>query len=487
MHGSYSNRAATLAFRRRMPILLAAAIGLALLLASGADAFVYWTHDGNKIGRANTNGTGQNPNFIVGAPSSFPTGISLNSQRIHWANSGSGFNSIGRANLNGTGVNQSFITTGTLPAGTAVNGTHIFWTVALGNRIGRADIGGTNPNPNFITGTDVPSGIAINATDIYFSNQQAQQISRAPIGGGTPDFDFVQLPPGSNPSGVAVNATHVYWSNFSSGSIGRVELDGDNPAPSFIVGADRPCDITIHDGRLYWANSGFGADNGSIGRADIVGGTVTNIDQNFMSGAAVNDPCGIAVNSLAVPSCQARSATTGVEEPVAIALQCSTGGASRTFSIATQPQHGTISGFSAATGSLTYTPDDGYFGADSFRYRGSNAGASSNSATVNVTVTPNPNGFTIGDAERNKKKGTALLPVDVPGAGSLELSGEKIKDDAAEASGVGGIELLVKAKGKAKRKLKRKGKAKVSVEVTFSPNGGESSAEGAEVKLKRRK
>ena len=61
------------------------------------------------------------------------------------------------------------------------------------------------------------------------------------------------------------------------------------------------------------------------------------------------------------------------------------------YSLASQPTHGTITGFNAATGALTYTPNSGYTGADSFTYSVTNIGGTpstlaGNTATVSLTV-----------------------------------------------------------------------------------------------------
>ena len=63
------------------------------------------------------------------------------------------------------------------------------------------------------------------------------------------------------------------------------------------------------------------------------------------------------------------------------------------YSIVSNPAHGTITNFNPATGSLTYTPSPGFMGTDTFTYiatsNGPNASAapaSSNAATVTITV-----------------------------------------------------------------------------------------------------
>jgi streptogramin lyase len=105
---------------------------------------------------------------------------------------------------------------------------------------------------------------------------------------------------------------------------------------------------------------------------------------------------------------------------------------------------------------------------------------------------PPPNGctdnaFDFGKPKRNKKKGTAKLPVEVPCAGTVELAKtKKVKADEETAEAEGEEKLAIKAKGKAKRKLNKKGKAKVKAEVTYTPDGGEPNTQEKKVKLVKR-
>jgi hypothetical protein len=109
------------------------------------------------------------------------------------------------------------------------------------------------------------------------------------------------------------------------------------------------------------------------------------------------------------------------------------------------------------------------------------------SATVNNTefafnaevATVPSNADTLGKVKLNKHNGTATLSVNVPGPGTLLLTGKNVKAQrsarAAMASktvtAAGKVKLLVKAKGKAKTRLNKTGKAKVKVKVTYTPTG----------------
>jgi hypothetical protein len=103
--------------------------------------------------------------------------------------------------------------------------------------------------------------------------------------------------------------------------------------------------------------------------------------------------------------------------------------------------------------------------------------------------------FSFGRLKRNPSKGTALLPVTVPGAGTLSLSGKGVvKQRPARASAAiagravsaaGTVKLLVKAKGKRKSKLNRTGKTKLKLNVTFTPTGGPPSPAVKKVTLRK--
>ncbi len=103
-----------------------------------------------------------------------------------------------------------------------------------------------------------------------------------------------------------------------------------------------------------------------------------------------------------------------------------------------------------------------------------------------------------GALRRNKQKGTAILPVTVPGSGTLSLNGKGVVGQRGArtaptrvgrerpVAGAGVVKLLVKAKGKAKRRLKRRGHAKVRPVVTYAPTGGPPVAKAKRLKLVRK-
>jgi hypothetical protein len=114
-----------------------------------------------------------------------------------------------------------------------------------------------------------------------------------------------------------------------------------------------------------------------------------------------------------------------------------------------------------------------------------------------ISLNPTSNDLTVGKVTRNKKKGTAQIPVTVPGPGGLTLNGKGVKARTiagarTSVASAGTFRLIVKPKGKVKKKLRSRHKAKVRVSITFSPSAdaghpaGDPSTRRAKVKLIRR-
>jgi hypothetical protein len=109
-----------------------------------------------------------------------------------------------------------------------------------------------------------------------------------------------------------------------------------------------------------------------------------------------------------------------------------------------------------------------------------------------TTSTPSHK-ISLGKPKLNKKNGTAIEPVAVPGPGVLTLGGTGVvRQGSGRASasrivnGAGIVNMLVKPKGKAKRKLNTSGRARVKITITFTPTGGTANSESMKIKLRKR-
>jgi hypothetical protein len=117
-------------------------------------------------------------------------------------------------------------------------------------------------------------------------------------------------------------------------------------------------------------------------------------------------------------------------------------------------------------------------------------------ATVaaSANVVAGRNRFDHGKPLINRRQGTAVLPVTLPGPGALRFGGagvavRRLAD--ARASGAttvdsaDTIKLLVKARGKARRRLEHSGLVKVTVAVTFTPVAGTPRRESIRITLRK--
>jgi hypothetical protein len=95
------------------------------------------------------------------------------------------------------------------------------------------------------------------------------------------------------------------------------------------------------------------------------------------------------------------------------------------------------------------------------------------------------NAFSFGKLKLNKKNGTATQVVDLPGPGTLVLSGKGIKG-LSEQVGGGSVTLAITPVGKTKKQEKLKHSAKVKIGVTFTPIGSSANRQTKSVKLRRR-
>ncbi len=115
-------------------------------------------------------------------------------------------------------------------------------------------------------------------------------------------------------------------------------------------------------------------------------------------------------------------------------------------------------------------------------------GSEALTASLSGTGAPSPapppsNAFSFGKFKTNTKQGTATQSVNVPGPGTLVLSGKDVKKVQKAPSQQGEVKLSIVSSGKAKSQLDKKGSVKVKVAVSFTPTGGVSKTQNKTVKL----
>lgn len=122
--------------------------------------------------------------------------------------------------------------------------------------------------------------------------------------------------------------------------------------------------------------------------SNFVGNLTVNVTVN--DGEADSAVFGLTVTVTAVndaPIADNQSVSTPYQTDLAITLTMSDvdGGSPVTWTIIDSPQHGSLTGTAP---NLTYTPDAGYGGSDSFTFKVNDGSADSNVATVTITVAP---------------------------------------------------------------------------------------------------
>jgi hypothetical protein len=109
-----------------------------------------------------------------------------------------------------------------------------------------------------------------------------------------------------------------------------------------------------------------------------------------------------------------------------------------------------------------------------------NGASSSGAAKIKVTKPS----LKLGGVKYNKARGTALVSVKVPGAGTLTASGNGIVNAKKKAKKAKTLKIAVKAKGKTKGQLEEAGKAKVKAKFIFKPSSGISVTKKKSLTLK---
>ena len=235
--------------------------------------------------------------------------------------------------------------------------------------------------------------------------------------------------------------------------------------------------------------------------------------------AATSNGGGLAAFELAAaPGCTGSSAATTAPNSVTVGLGCSdTDGDPITHAIASGPTNGALGTVNDSAATVTYTPDPGFSGTDTFAYTATDGTNTSDAATATVTVGPDTT-LTL-DLDSKGKQRVGKLKIEI-GCGDESCEGEITggkavakKRTVAGAESAGKKKLKVKLKKKsfsvaagetelvraklAKHKksvkklqklLKNKAfrkKSKATIKVSVTDAAGNAVSETAKVKLKK--
>lgn len=352
-------------------------------------------------------------------------------------------------------MNQSFIQTPGYPCGVAAVGNFVYWVNGQTGSVGRAALSGADVEQNFIPGAQASCGVAVDSGHIYWADGFG--IGRASIDGSAVDPAFL---PTLGSTTVAINDRYIYWTRAPGKeqsfvpSIGRATLNGRRVNQRLIsLGSmsEAPHGVAVGGGHIYWTNVGSGdttVNTGTtIGRANLDG---SGVKPDFIGGAT--NPCGPAVD--------------------ATNLYWHSGGKSvgpSPFS----PRPGDAIG----RASLDATSIDQAFIMPA---------ASGCGVGLDTPAPPPSNALLWDGIARNKRRGTAVLRVEVFSPGALVVRGSGINATRAQVAGGGVVKLSLRPTRAVARRLSTAKRAKVTAHVSLTPTGGLTRTHSRTIRLIKR-
>jgi sugar lactone lactonase YvrE len=232
--------------------------------------FTYFS-DGQNIGRANLDGTGQTT-LVGGATGTEGPVLDLAGGQMYWAEVFEG--TIQRANLDGSGLTTILrgLNGPEWPALDLVNRT-MYWPEGLNSgsfqgAIRRANLDGSGL-VTLATGLTQPRGIALDLAGgrMYWAEYGSGAIQRANLDGTGQTTLVSGL---SGPTGIALDSTggKMYWTDQNANKILRANLDGTGKEV-LVQNLAAPNVIALHiaGGLMYWTD----ASPGDVRRANLDG------------------------------------------------------------------------------------------------------------------------------------------------------------------------------------------------------------------------
>ena len=339
------------------------------------------------------------------------------------------------------------------------------------------------------------------STTLYYvtgdpNGTDTMNIVKQPAAGGAispilSDGSANEFQPSISPDGTKMCFTRGTGAGFNSTARVRVALANGGaqmelPGNAGIAGYN--CTFSPDGTRVAYVQGTFSSGDLVMEKADLSGGLIP-LESTAMRFDGNPDwaPDGS-------PACEDSTVETAFDTPVVIPLDCADTGPAyeqtdvRAFVLGNSgPTNGTVpTDVQLLPASVTYTPNPGFVGSDSFQVQSFDEVAfGDRDGTVTVEVQPPSNDFKLGKAKLNKRRGTAKLKVKIPGPGDLVLArSKKVKRATKRVRAAGKTNLKVRPRGKTKKKLAKKGKAKVRVKVTYTPDGGEPKTKRKRIKLK---
>jgi Tol biopolymer transport system component len=335
----------------------------------------------------------------------------------------------------------------------------------------------------------------------------AMDILRRQADGGGAASDVAAAPgisemqPSISPDGTEMCFTRGDFTNTGATDVIVSLANGGGQTPLALNAAgvaDYNCTWSPDGTKIAWVQGAFTTGDLVMANSDNSGGFIA---LETTTGAFDGNPDWAPDGK---SRCQDLEVAATVDTPVTIPIACEDTGPAyertqvRAFVPAeAEPANGTVpDDVFTLPADTTYTPNAGFAGTDSFRFRSFDMiSFGDRDGTITVRVDPPGEGppdgvindFTFGKVKKNKKRGTAKLTVIVPNPGEIELEkSKKIKGDDELAEAEGREKLKVRPKRKTKERLADKGAARVNARVTYTPEGGDPNTKTKRVKLKQK-
>ncbi|MDB5337226.1 MAG: repeat-containing protein [Planctomycetaceae bacterium] len=310
--------------------------------------------------------------------------------------------------------------TGTL-TGTDANGDPL--TLSVGSTAATHGTVVINPDGTF---TFTPTaGFSGAATFSYKANDGIGNSADATV---TVNVGAVNVAPVANPitvtttTGVAVSGTLTATDangdplTFSAGATAATH-------GTVVINSDGTFTFTPTAGFTGVGTFSFKANDGSLNSADAVGTVVISAAAN--TAPVVINGTGIAVDGITL---------NGSVSPLAVDAE----GDPLTFSVVSQPTHGTLT--LNPDGTFAYNADAGFTGADSFTFKANDGLLDSNIGTFNLTVNASADLFTLNLASTGTiaTKLRAVAPLDASASLTAVVPGTSFANATIDATIIDG-------------------------------------------------
>ncbi|WP_437683815.1 hypothetical protein [Sorangium sp. So ce131] len=148
---------------------------------------------------------------------------------------------------------RKWLVQGTVPAGVAADGDHIYWTDDADEEIYVIDLSEAEPKATSVTDTTLgPRQIVLDNENLYWVTSDS--VMRRPRT-ASPDEASVSLFQGSvRPNGIAAHGDYLYVTDKDAGVVYKVRKDKSAPEVVIALGQKEPMGIAADETGVYWAN-----------------------------------------------------------------------------------------------------------------------------------------------------------------------------------------------------------------------------------------